>query len=184
MGATAHSLPKYSLYKIGANQSNEIIRRNSRCHGIVEQQILSIKCSNTTVVEVSWLAASDRSKDGSLCRAGALAFKQPSGVDCQHERLIRQAEGAPKSSSPPSMPAFPRTGNRNLPSRSVRLSPIPAPCAFRPTFPWSFPRSNGDHIQLIENNRGEASRRYVVTIPNCSAIGLVIALAPCIARHA
>ena len=46
-------------------------------------------------------------------------------------------------------------------------------------FPWSFPRSTADHLHLIEEQPSrKESGGYMVTNPNCSTIGLVMALKP------
>jgi aspartate-semialdehyde dehydrogenase len=44
--------------------------------------------------------------------------------------------------------------------------------------PLVIPEVNPDHIKLVERQCWRRSRGYVVTNPNCSAIGLVMALAP------
>jgi len=53
--------------------------------------------------------------------------------------------------------------------------------AFRmtPDVPLVIPEVNGDHIAMIDGQQWrKKSRGYIVTNPNCSAIGLVMALAP------
>jgi len=56
---------------------------------------------------------------------------------------------------------------------------IPAPLRMQSDVPLVIPEVNAGHIKLID---GQAWRKksggYVVTNPNCSAIGLVLALAP------
>src|SRR5262249_13211589 len=49
----------------------------------------------------------------------------------------------------------------------------------RKEVPRVFPEVNGDHIPLIESQAWrKSSSGFAVTNPNCSAIGLVLALAP------
>ena len=44
--------------------------------------------------------------------------------------------------------------------------------------PLVIPEVNHEHVNLIKARRGARTGGFVVTNPNCSAIGLVIALAP------
>jgi aspartate-semialdehyde dehydrogenase len=57
--------------------------------------------------------------------------------------------------------------------------------AFRmePSVPLVIPEVNGDHLALLENQSWRRkSGGYIVTNPNCSAIGLVMALKPIVDR--
>jgi aspartate-semialdehyde dehydrogenase len=47
-----------------------------------------------------------------------------------------------------------------------------------PDVPLLIPEVNPDHLQAIEAQRGRQGGGYLVTNPNCSAVGLTMALAP------
>src|SRR6201996_165548 len=131
--------------------------------------------------EVTWLAASDRSAGKSYCEAAKwnLAMPLPARI-----ANMKVAPSAPDSSTPKLVfaaldataaqqiePAFAAAGHAVVSNSS----------AFRMAedVPLVIPEVNGDHLPLIQtqswyqNNGG-----FMVTNPNCSAIGLVLALAP------
>src|SRR6202165_1333 len=130
--------------------------------------------------EVAWLAASDRSEGKVYSEAARWRLKTP----------IPNAVGAMKVS-----PATPEGAPKIIfaaldASIAAELEPrfADAGCAvvsnssalrMQQDVPLVIPEVNADHIKLID---GQAWRKksggYVVTNPNCSAIGLVLALAP------
>src|SRR3979411_2079580 len=130
--------------------------------------------------EVAWLAASDRSEGKSYAEAARWRLKTP----------IPAAVAAMRVS-----PAIPDRAPRVVfaapdPGIAAELEPrfADAGCAvvsnssalrMRQDVPLVIPEVNADHIKLID---GQAWRKklggYVVTNPNCSAIGLVLTLAP------
>jgi aspartate-semialdehyde dehydrogenase len=130
--------------------------------------------------EVAWLAASDRSEGKSYAEAARWRLKTP----------IPSAVAAMRVS-----PAIPDGAPRVIFAAldagiAAELEPrfADAGCAvvsnssalrMQQDVPLVIPEVNADHIKLID---GQAWRKksggYVVTNPNCSAIGLVLALAP------
>jgi aspartate-semialdehyde dehydrogenase len=131
--------------------------------------------------EVHWLAASDRSAGKTYAEAAKwnlstpiparIAGMQvsPSTPDRIAPKLIFAALDA--TAAKEIEPAFAAAGHAVVSNSS----------AFRMTedVPLVIPEVNGDHIQLIKSQKWYKDRGgFMVTNPNCSAIGLVLALAP------
>ena len=130
--------------------------------------------------EIAWLAASERSAGlnyGEACR-WKLSTPLP-------ERIARMKvapaapNGAPRvifaaldaSAAAEIEPKFAETGRAVVTNSS----------AFRmhEDVPLVVPEVNADHLKLLETQKWfRANRGFIVTNPNCSAIGLVLALAP------
>jgi aspartate-semialdehyde dehydrogenase len=130
--------------------------------------------------EVTWLAASDRSSGKPYGEAAKWRLDTP-----LPERIAKMIvspadpEGAPKiifsSIDAPIArelePRFAEAGCAVLSNSS----------AFRmtPNVPLVIPEVNAEHLHLIEEQHSrKASGGYMVTNPNCSTIGLVMALKP------
>ena len=130
--------------------------------------------------EVAWLAASDRSS-GKLY-GDAAKWKLDTALPERIARMIVSPavpDGAPKiifaaldaDIAREMEPAFAAAGCAVVSNSS----------AFRmyPDVPLVIPEVNADHLPLIEEQSWrKASGGYIVTNPNCSAIGLVLALKP------
>lgn len=131
--------------------------------------------------EITWLAASDRSA-GKLYPEAAkwnLATPIPANI-----AAMRVSAAAPDSSTPKLVfaaldaapaqqiePAFAEAGHAVVSNSS----------AFRMAedVPLIIPEVNGDHVPLIKTQKWyKKNGGFMVTNPNCSAIGLVLALAP------
>jgi aspartate-semialdehyde dehydrogenase len=130
--------------------------------------------------EVAWLAASERSSG--LPYAEAARWKLNTAIP---ERVAKMSvsdaspDGAPKvifaaldaAIAKEMEPKFANAGHAVITNSS----------AFRMTedVPLVIPEVNGDHLRLIDK---QATRKrnggFIATNPNCSAIGLVMALAP------
>ena len=130
--------------------------------------------------EVGWLAASDRSEGRSYGEAARWRLKTAIPERVAKMRVSpAKPEGAPKvifaaldaSIAAELEPQFADAG-RAVVSNSSALR-------MQKDVPLVIPEVNADHIKLLEC---QAWRRksggFVVTNPNCSAIGLVMALAP------
>src|SRR5499427_7834021 len=131
--------------------------------------------------EIEWLAASDRSAGKTYAEAAKWNLNTP-----LPDRIARMkvSAAAPDGVAPKLIfaaldakaaqeiePAFAGAGHAVVSNSS----------AFRMTedVPLVVPEVNGDHIQLIQHQRWYKERGgFMVTNPNCSAIGLVMALAP------
>jgi aspartate-semialdehyde dehydrogenase len=130
--------------------------------------------------EIAWLAASDRSSGKKYGEAAKWRLDTPLPRRIA-EMTVSPAEpaGAPKiifasvdaAIAREMEPAFANAGCAVLSNSS----------AFRmaPNVPLVIPEVNADHLEMIEE---QPSRResggYMVTNPNCSTIGLVMALKP------
>jgi aspartate-semialdehyde dehydrogenase len=131
--------------------------------------------------EITWLAASDRSA-GKLYSEAAkwnLATPIPARI-----AAMKVSAAAPDSSTPRLVfaaldataaqqiePAFAEAGHAVVSNSS----------AFRMAedVPLIIPEVNGDHVPLIKTQKWyKKNGGFMVTNPNCSAIGLVLALAP------
>jgi aspartate-semialdehyde dehydrogenase len=131
--------------------------------------------------EVTWLAASDRSAGKAYAEAAKwnLATPIPGNV-----AAMKVSAAAPDSSTPKLVfaaldataaqqiePAFAEAGHALVSNSS----------AFRMAedVPLIIPEVNGDHLPLIKTQKWyKKNGGFMVTNPNCSAIGLVLALAP------
>ena len=130
--------------------------------------------------EVAWLAASERSAGQSYSRAckWRLATPMPTGIA---EMPVSEAtpEGAPRLI----FAALDSNVARELEPRfaDAGCGVVSNSSAFRmqADVPLVIPEVNADHLKLLEcQSWRRKSRGYMVTNPNCSAIGLVMALAP------
>jgi aspartate-semialdehyde dehydrogenase len=152
--------------------------------GMVGQRFIQL-LENHPWFEVTWLAASDRSSGRPYGEAAKWRLDTP-----LPERIARMVvapatpEGAPSGSVPRIIfaaldaaiarelePLFANAGSAVVSNSSAyRMAP---------NVPLVIPEINADHLHLIEE---QPSRRdsggYMVTNPNCSTIGLVMALKP------
>ena len=147
--------------------------------GIVGQRFIQM-LEHHPWFEVAWVAASDRSEGREYGDAARWRLKT----------LIPEAIAKMKV-SPAKPDAAPKIIFAALDSGIAReLEPqfAAAGCAvisnssalrMQADVPLVIPEVNGDHIALIEKQSWRSkSKGFVVTNPNCSAIGLVLALAP------
>src|SRR5271163_734216 len=147
--------------------------------GMVGQRFIQL-LENHPWFEVTWLAASDRSSGKLYSEATRWKLDTP-----LPERIASMVvspavpEGAPKiifaaldaDIAREIEPAFASAGCAVVSNSS----------AFRmhPDVPLVIPEVNADHLPLIEEQSWrKASGGYIVTNPNCCAIGLVLALKP------
>jgi aspartate-semialdehyde dehydrogenase len=131
--------------------------------------------------EVAWLAASDRSAGKGYAEAAKwnLATPLPARI-----AAMKVSAAAPDTTTPKLVfaaldataaqqiePAFAEAGHAVVSNSS----------AFRmqEDVPLVIPEVNGDHVALIKTQKWyRKNGGFMVTNPNCSAIGLVLALAP------
>src|ERR1700674_1924827 len=130
--------------------------------------------------EVAWLAGSDRSEGKTYAEAARWRLKTPIPANIAAMKVSPATpEGAPKiifaaldaSIAAEMEPRFAEAGCAVVSNSSA--------LRMQSDVPLVIPEVNAGHIKLID---GQAWRKksggYVVTNPNCSAIGLVLALAP------
>ncbi len=130
--------------------------------------------------EVSWLAASDRSADKPYGEAVKWRMKTPLPRNIAEMKVSPAApKGAPKivfaaldaDIARELEPQFADAGSAVVSNSSA--------WRMHPNVPLVIPEVNPDHLSLIEHQTWrKQSGGFIVTNANCSAIGLVLALAP------
>jgi aspartate-semialdehyde dehydrogenase len=147
--------------------------------GVVGQRFIQL-LENHPWFEVAWLAASDRSEGCEYAEAARWRLKTPIPASIAKMRVSPATpDGAPKvifaaldaSIAAEMEPRFADAGHAVITNSS----------ALRMTkdVPLVIPEVNADHIKLIEcQSWRRKSGGFVVTNSNCSAMGLVLALAP------
>jgi len=130
--------------------------------------------------EVTWLAASDRSEGKAYGEATRWRLKTP--MPAQVRDMVvspASADGAPKVIFAALDAAIARELEPQFAAAGCAV--VSNSSAFRmdPNVPLVIPEVNPDHLALLEQQCWrKQSGGYIVTNPNCSAIGLVVALAP------
>src|SRR5579884_933423 len=147
--------------------------------GIVGQRFIQM-LEHHPWFEVAWLAASERSENRPYAEAARWRMKT-----ALPERVARMTvapaspDGAPKvifaaldsGIAAELEPRFAEAGCAVVSNSSA--------LRMQGDVPLVIPEVNADHIKLLEcQSWWRKSHGFVVTNPNCSAIGLVIALAP------
>ena len=147
--------------------------------GIVGQRFIQM-LEQHPWFEVAWLAASDRSEGRTY--ADAARWRLKTAIPANVARMTvapAKPDGAPKiifaaldaSIAREMEPAFADAGCAVVSNSSA--------LRMQSDVPLVIPEVNGDHIKLIESQPWrKKSGGFAVTNPNCSAIGLVLALAP------
>ena len=147
--------------------------------GVVGQRFIQM-LENHPWFEVTWLAASDRSEGKAYGEAARWRLKTTLPARVAAMRVSPATpEGAPKvifaaldaSIAAELEPRFADAGCAVVSNSSA--------LRMQKDVPLVIPEVNPDHIKLLETQSWRRkSGGYVVTNPNCSAIGLVLALAP------
>jgi aspartate-semialdehyde dehydrogenase len=151
--------------------------------GMVGQRFIQL-LENHPWFEVGWLAASDRSSGKPYGEAVRWKLDTP-----LPERIAAMPvspatpEGAPRVI----FAALDADIAREMEPRfaAAGCAVITNSSAFRmePSVPLVIPEVNADHLALVENQTWrKESGGYIVTNPNCSAIGLVMVLKPLVER--
>src|SRR5579875_2131809 len=151
--------------------------------GTVGQRFIQL-LANHPWFNITWLAASDRSQGKTY--AEACNWKLDTPLPARIASMVLQPN-TPEASTVPVpriiFAALDAGVARELEPKfaEVGCAVISNSSAFRmtPDVPLVIPEVNADHLELLEL---QATRRisggYIVTNPNCSAIGLVLALKP------
>lgn len=148
--------------------------------GVVGQRFIQL-LQNHPQFEIAALAASDRSQGKTY--AEATTWRLPGDMPDAVKQIVVQAPAPPLdcelvfSSLPGDIAAqteenFARAGNPVISNSSSHRMAADVPLLI--------PEVNPDHLELIsaqQKNRGY-DRGFIVTNPNCSAIAIVMALAP------
>src|SRR6202049_336842 len=147
--------------------------------GIVGQRFVQM-VEHHPWFEVAWLAASDRSEGRLYGEAARWKLKTPIPARVAGMRISpAKPDGAPKlifaaldaSIAAELEPLFADSGCAVITNSSA--------LRMQKDVPLVIPEVNPDHIKLLEcQSWRKKSGGFVVTNPNCSAIGLVLALCP------
>lgn len=147
--------------------------------GVVGQRFIQM-LEHHPWFEVVWLAASDRSEGKAYAEAVRWRLKTPIPENVAKMKVSPAGpEGAPKiifaaldaSIAAELEPKFADAGCAVVSNSSA--------LRMKSDVPLVIPEVNAGHIKLIDSQPWRKnSGGYVVTNPNCSAIGLVLALAP------
>ena len=147
--------------------------------GMVGQRFIQL-LENHPWFQITWLAASDRSSGKPFGEAAKWRLDTP-----LPERIARMvvSPAAPKGAPKIVFAALDAAIARELEPlfANAGCAVVSNSSAYRmaPNVPLVIPEINADHLHLIEQ---QPSRRdsggYMVTNPNCSTIGLVMALKP------
>ncbi len=147
--------------------------------GMVGQRYIQL-LENHPWFEITWLAASDRSSGKTYGEAAKWRLDTP-----LPERIAgmtvapAEPEGAPKIIFASVDAAIAREMEPKFAAAGCAV--ISNSSAFRmaPNVPLVIPEVNSDHLHLIEEQPSRKdSGGFIVTNPNCSTIGLVLALKP------
>jgi len=130
--------------------------------------------------EVSWLAASDRSEGRTYAEAARWRLKTAIPAPIAKMKVSpAKPEGAPKIIFAALDASIARELEPQFAAAGCAVVSNSSALRMQQDVPLVIPEVNGDHIRLIEKQSWRTqSGGYVVTNPNCSAIGLVLALAP------
>ncbi len=147
--------------------------------GIVGQRFIQM-LENHPWFEVSWLAASDRSEGRTYAEAARWRLKTAIPAPIANMAVSpAKPEGAPKIIFAALDAAIARELEPQFAAAGCAVVSNSSALRMQQDVPLVIPEVNGDHIRLLEKQSWRSkSGGYVVTNPNCSAIGLVIALAP------
>lgn len=130
--------------------------------------------------EVQWLAASERSAGQTYAQAARWKLKTPVPAAVA-EMMLSPAnpQGAPKVIFAALDAAIARELEPRFAEAGCAVVSNSSAFRMQSDVPLVLPEVNADHIRLVEcQSWRKRSRGFIVTNGNCSAIGLVMALAP------
>ena len=147
--------------------------------GMVGQRYIQL-LENHPWFEVAWLAASDRSSGKTYGEAAKWRLDTP-----LPERIAKmevspaEPDAAPKVIFASVDAAIAREMEPRFAAAGCAVLSNSSAFRMTPNVPLVIPEVNADHLHLIEEQPSrQASGGYMVTNPNCSTIGLVMALKP------
>jgi aspartate-semialdehyde dehydrogenase len=151
--------------------------------GIVGQRFIQM-LEGHPWFEVAWLAASDRSEGRAYGEAARWRLKTAIPERIANMAVsVAKPDGAPKVIFAALDAAIARELEPQFAAAGSAVVSNSSALRMQADVPLVIPEVNGDHIRLIEcQSWRRQSGGFVVTNPNCSAIGLVMALAP-LHRH-
>jgi aspartate-semialdehyde dehydrogenase len=147
--------------------------------GMVGQRYIQL-LENHPWFEIVWLAASDRSSGRTYGEAAKWRLDTP-----LPERIAKmtvaaaEPEGAPKIIFASVDAAIARELEPKFAAAGCAVLSNSSAFRMTPNVPLVIPEVNAEHLHLIEEQPSrKQSGGYMVTNPNCSTIGLVVALKP------
>jgi aspartate-semialdehyde dehydrogenase len=147
--------------------------------GMVGQRFIQL-LENHPWFEITWLAASDRSSGKTYGEAAKWRLDTP-----LPERIARMTvspadpEGAPKVIFAALDAGIARELEPKFAAAGCAVVSNSSAYRMAPNVPLVIPEINAEHLHLIEEQPSrKESGGYMVTNPNCSTIGLVMALKP------
>src|ERR1035437_7007898 len=147
--------------------------------GMVGQRYIQL-LENHPWLEVAWLAASDRSSGKTYGEAAnwRLDTTMPKSI-AAITVCPADAENAPKVIFASVDAAYARDLEPRFAEAGCAVLSNSSAFRMTPNVPLVIPEINADHLHLIEEQPSRLlSGGYMVTNPNCSTIGLVMALKP------
>jgi aspartate-semialdehyde dehydrogenase len=147
--------------------------------GVVGQRFIQM-LEHHPWFEVAWLAASDRSEGKPYAEAARWRLKTPI-PPAVATMMVSPAtpEGAPKIIFAALDASIAAEMEPRFAERGCAVVTNSSALRMQQDVPLVIPEVNGGHIKLIDTQTWrKKSGGFVVTNPNCSAIGLVLALAP------
>jgi aspartate-semialdehyde dehydrogenase len=147
--------------------------------GVVGQRFIQM-LEHHPWFEVAWLAASDRSEGKIYAEAARWRLKTPIPAAVSKMTVSPATpEGAPKIIGAALDSAVAAEMEPRFADAGCAVISNSSALRMQHDVPLVIPEVNSDHIKLIDTQAWrKKSGGYVVTNPNCSAIGLVLALAP------
>jgi len=147
--------------------------------GVVGQRFIQL-LEEHPWFEVAWLAASDRSEGKPYGEAVRWRLKTPVPARvCDIRISPASPAGAPKVIFAALDAAIARELEPQFAAAGCAVVSNSSAFRMQPDVPLVIPEVNPDHLALLEKQCWrKQSGGYIVTNPNCSAIGLVVALAP------
>src|SRR6202050_1707636 len=147
--------------------------------GIVGQRFIQM-LEHHPWFEIAWRSASDRSEGRPYGEAARWRLK--TGIPANVAKMTiapARPQGAPKIIFAALDASIARELEPQFAEAGCAVVSNSSALRMQPDVPLVIPEVNGDHIQLIEGQAWRLrSGGYVVTNSNCSAMGLVLALAP------
>jgi len=147
--------------------------------GIVGQRFIQM-LEHHPWFEVAWLAASDRSEGRPYAEAARWRLKTAIPARVANMNISpAKPDGAPKVIFAALDAAIARELEPQFAAAGCAVVSNSSALRMQSDVPLLIPEVNGGHIALIETQAWRrSSGGFAVTNPNCSAIGLVMALAP------
>jgi aspartate-semialdehyde dehydrogenase len=147
--------------------------------GMVGQRYIQL-LENHPWFEVTWLAASDRSCGKTYGEAAKWRLDTPLPERIANMTVAAaEPEGAPKTIFASIDAAIAREMEPKFAAAGCAVLSNSSAFRMTPNVPLVIPEVNAEHLHLIEEQPSrKQSGGYMVTNPNCSTIGLVMALKP------